>query len=282
MNFLRRNWRILLIIFLLIVAGYVFYVDSIRTSEDLTFALVDVGQGDAIFIQSPTGTQVLIDAGPPRQILGRLANLMPPFDRSLDAIIITHPDYDHIGGFSEVLRNYRVEMFIEPGSYNDSHTYKDLKEEVKNKGIEEILAQRGMVLDLGGGAELHILFPDRDVSSWVTNDASVVAMLHHGENTFMLTGDSTKQTEEIILSYGDELDSDVLKVGHHGSKTSTSEEFLKATKPEYALISAGKDNRYGHPAQEVVDRLENIGANILGTYEEGTIIFKSDGENLEF
>jgi len=268
-----------LLIFAIILAAavfYIFYLDFRYSDRELTFATIDVGQGDAIFIESPTGTQILIDAGPPRRILGQLARLMPPFDRSLDAIILTHPDQDHIGGFAEVLRNYKVKMVLEPGSHNASQTYANLKNLFEDKGIPVTLARRGMRLHLGGGAVLDILFPDRDVSSWVTNDASIIARLSYGESSFMLTGDATRDTEQVVLDYGTVVKSDVLKVGHHGSKTSTSSQFVQAVAPEYALISAGADNRYGHPHESVVDTLREFGADILSTYEVGTIIFKCD------
>jgi competence protein ComEC len=211
-------------------------------------------------------------------VLGELAQVMPMFDRSLDMIIVTNPDLDHIGGFLDVLDHYKVGAFMEPGTYNTSETYKNLKTKVQDKNIKEILARRGTEIDLGGGAMLEILFPDRDVSDWTTNDGSVVARLTYGENSFMLMGDSTIETEKLVLAENppESLDSDILKVGHHGSRTSTSENFLKAVTPEYALISLGKDNKYNHPHREVLDVLDAFGAKVLRTDQDGTILFKCD------
>lgn len=277
-SFLHNYGLLIFALVLLVAVVYIFALDKRQSSRQLTFAVIDVGQGDALFIESPTGSQILIDSGYPRRVLGQLARLMPPFDRSLDAIIITHPDADHIGGFAEVLRNYKVGMALEPGSFSDSQAYRGLKSILKEEGIPVELARKNMRLHLGGGAVLDILFPDRDVSNWVTNDASVIAKLTYGENSVMLTGDSTQATEKILLeSYAPEsLDVDILKVGHHGSKSSTSAEFVEALSPEYALISAGEDNWYGHPHGDVVDVLSASGAEILGTYEVGTIMFKCD------
>lgn len=268
---------LLILVFILTVSDiFLFYLDFKNSRQDFVFAMLDIGQGDALFVQSPTGTQVLIDAGPPRKILGALSQVMSPFDRSIDSIIITNPDADHIGGFLDVLKAYRVDSLFEPGTFNDSKTYRNLKEEIKRKNIPEILVRRGMRLNLGGGTVIDILFPDRDVSSWTTNDGSVVGKLTYGENSVMLMGDATSETERIILEENSEtaLRSDVLKIGHHGSRTSTSLLFLEAVAPARALISLGRDNRYGHPHPEVLERLASIRAKILRTDLEGTIVFK--------
>ena len=246
--------------------------------------MLDVGQGDALFIESPTGTQILFDAGPPRSVLGPLSRVMSPFDRSIDAVVITNPDADHIGGAVEILNNYKVGAIFEPGTLNSSTVYQNLKKEIKNENIPHLLARRGMHLDLGGGAVIDILFPDRDVSLWTTNDGSIVAKLSYGETSVMLTGDSTTKTEEIILKNNlpTSLESDILKVGHHGSRTSTSSNFVKALSPNYALISDGKGNSYGHPHPEVLNTLEKMGSQVLRTDLLGTIIMKSDGQNVAF
>jgi len=228
----------------------------------------------------------LVDGGPPNQILGRLSQVMSPFDRSIDAIIITNPDQDHISGFLDVLKFYKVGEVFEPGTWSDSKTYQNLEDEIKNKNIPDILAKRGMRLDLGGGASLDILFPDRDVSGWQTNDGSVVAKLTYGDTSIMLTGDATKMTEKIILSENtpQQLHSNILKVGHHGSNTSTSPEFLQAVAPTTALISVGLNNKYGLPKQETLNELLQTGIKILRTDQLGSIILKSDGkiENFKF
>jgi len=246
--------------------------------------MLDVGQGDALFIESPTGTQILIDVGPPRKILSQLSRVMSPFDRTIDGIIITNPDTDHIGGFLDVLKIYKVDQVFEPGTLNDSKTFQNVKTEIKNKKISNILAKKGMRLDIGGGAVIDILFPDRDVFDWSTNDGSIIARLTYGETSIMLTGDSTSVTEKIVLEGNSEttLDSTILKVGHHGSRTSTSEAFVKAVSPEYAVISNGKDNNYGHPHPDTLDTLTSFGAKIFRTDLLGTIIMKSDGKNEEF
>jgi competence protein ComEC len=147
---------------------------------------------------------------------------------------------------------------------------------MKRQNVPDILAKKGMRLDIGGGAYIDILFPDRDVSEWATNDGSVVARLVYGNISIMLTGDATAKTEKIILSENSpaQLASTILKVGHHGSRTSTSPDFVKAISPTYALISDGKDNKYGHPHQETLDTLASFGVKVFRTDLLGTIIFK--------
>ena len=263
---------------LLVIVIFLVYQDFKSSSRGFTFAMLDIGQGDALFIESPTGTQILVDGGPPRKILSQLARVMSPFDRHIDAIIITNPDQDHIGGFSDVLKVYKVGGVFEPGTLTDSKTFQNLKTEIENKNIPNVLAKKGMRLNMGGGAVIDILFPDRDVFDWATNDGSMVARLSYGATSIMLTGDSTSLTEEIILkgNLSSGLESTVLKVGHHGSRTSTSEGFVKAVAPKYALISNGKDNTYGHPHFETLQTLEKFGVKILRTDMLGTIILSCD------
>lgn len=280
-----KKYNLFIFTFLLLLATiYLFYQDFQNSHQDLTFAMLDVGQGDALFIESPTGVQILVDGGPPRKILSELARVMSPFDRHIDAIIITNPDQDHIGGFADVLKVYKVDRVFESGTLNDSKAFQNLKAEIQNKNIVSILAKRGMRFDIGGGAVIDILFPDRDVFDWSTNDGSIVARLSYGKTSIMLTGDATTTTEKIILEENskDKLKSTILKVGHHGSRTSTSYDFVKTVAPTYAFISNGKDNKYGHPHQDTLDTLTSFGAKIFRTDLLGTIIMKSDGEKEKF
>ncbi|MBI2627584.1 MBL fold metallo-hydrolase [Candidatus Nomurabacteria bacterium] len=274
----KKHSLLVFTFFLLFITMFLFYLDFRGFDKGFTFAMLDIGQGDALFIESPTGTQVLVDGGPPRKILSQLSRVMSPFDRTIDGIIITNPDQDHIGGFLDVLKVYKVDKVFEPGTYNDSKTYQNLKTEIKNKNIPNILARRGMRLNIGGGAVIDILFPDRDVSTWANNDGSVVAKLTYGKTSVMLTGDATTETEKIILAENPKamLASTILKVGHHGSRTSTGSAFVQAVTPTYALISDGKDNKYGHPHQDILNTLERLGVKILRTDILGTIILSCD------
>lgn len=251
-------------------------------TDELKVSFLDVGQGDAIFIESPTGNRVLIDGGPTRKVLSELGGVLPFGDKRIDVVISTHPDADHITGLVEVVKRFDVGVFIEPGVNSENNLDEALSEILLEKGVEKILARKGVNLSLGGGAVLSILFPNSDVTNLETNEASIVGKLVYGEKSFLLTGDATKRTEYILLNLGQEfLDVDVLQVGHHGSQTSTSQLFVEATSPQISVISSGKNNRYGHPHPSVVETLNKFGTQILNTAEVGTISFETDGETLE-
>jgi competence protein ComEC len=275
----QRKYSLLFIVFfLLVVIFFLFRLDFQNSHKILTFAMLDVGQGDALFIESPTGTQIMFDAGPPRKVLGSLSRVMSPFDKNIDAVVITNPDADHIGGLMDILKNYKVGRVFESGTLTDSKTYQSLRDEMRRQNIPDILVKRGMRFDMGGGVIIDILFPDRDVSSWATNDGSVVARLSYGKTSIMLTGDAPIKTEQIILKENSvsQLQSNILKVGHHGSRTATSREFVKTVSPSYALISDGKNNKYGHPHKETLDTLTQFAIKVLRTDLLGTIVIKCD------
>ena len=280
----KKYWLLIIFLLLIIIDIFLITLDFRHSRRVFTFAMLDVGQGDALFIESPTGTQILFDGGPARKILGPLRKVMSPFDHTIDAIVITNPDADHIGGFADILKNYEVSYMFEPGTQNSSKTFQNLKTEIQNKKIPRILARKGMRINMGGGTVIDILFPDRDVSSWSTNDGSIVARLSYGATTIMLTGDATSKTEKIVLagSIPEDIKSKILKVGHHGSRSSTSASFVKAVEPTYALISNGKDNSYGHPHKEVLETLNSIGAQVFRTDLLGTIMIQSDSKKESF
>jgi competence protein ComEC len=282
--YLKKYEILIFVLFLLVINVFLFHLDWQNSHRGLIFVMLDVGQGDGLFIESPTGTQIMFDAGPPRSVLGPLARVMSPFDKSIDALVITNPDSDHIGGFLDILKNYKVGCVLESGTLTDSKTYQSLREEMKKQNIPDILVKRGMKLDIGGGVIIDILFPDRDVSAWATNDGSVVARLSYGQTSIMLAGDAAAKTEKIILeeNTSSSLASTILKVGHHGSRTSSSLSFVQAISPVYALISDGKDNNFGHPHQETLDTLAQIGAKIFRTDLLGSIVMNSEGQNVNF
>ena len=273
------RWCVIAIFVVLTVVIWSFVFDREATSGVLTVAFFDVGQGDAIFIETPNGTQVLLDGGPNKKVLRELSELMPFYDRSIDMIITSHPDMDHIGGVPDVLDRFEVEHIMIPGVGSDTDVYEEMINIVQEKNIEILYARRGRIyLDTDHNIYLDILFPDRDVAGFDKNLASIVAKLVYGDATFLLTGDSPKSIEEYLIVIDPAaLDVDVLKLGHHGSKTSTSEDFLGYTSPDYAIISAGKDNSYGHPHKEVLAALEQFDIKYFETAKNGTIIFECDG-----
>lgn len=279
---LLKNWKIYCLIALLFFNVFIWSgVFALSPSKHVTVSFLNVGQGDAILIEATNKNHILIDGGRGKIVLGELGRILPFFNRTIDVMIETHPDADHIGGLPEVIKRYKVGLFFEPGVESDNAIDDELKGRVKEKNITDILARAGQIIDLGDGSYLRILFPDRDVSGLDTNDASVVAQYIYGDTCFHLTGDSTIKIEDYLIEiYGKKLKCNVLKAGHHGSRTSTSEEYVLAIAPEVAIISAGKNNSYGHPHAEVIERLKNHNIKILSTIDSGTIKLFSDGEKI--
>ena len=284
-NHFINNLRRYVLIILFVIASIVWYGILFETAhnKNLTLAFLDIGQGDSIFIEAPNGNQILIDGGSGAQILRKLGEVMPIYDREIDVVVATHPDKDHIGGLVDVINRFDVKYFIEPGIIGDTKIFKALEDSVEAHHIKKIIAQRDMKIDLGGGAVLTVLYPDRDVTHIKnTNDGSIVARLTYGDTSAILTGDAPQFVEVRIVSLdGRNLKSNILKLGHHGSRTSTSALFLGAIQPDYAIISAGLNNSYGHPHKEVMDLINKFKILPIGTYEKGTIVFKSDGEIIE-
>ena len=249
----------------------------------LTVSVLNISQGDAIFIEAPNGNQILVDGGPNKKILSELSKVMSLYDRTIDVLIVTNPDKDHMAGFIDVLKNYSIGAVLEPGTISTTATYRELERTIAEKKVPRRLARRGMDVVLQDGVYLHILFPDRDVSKAKINDGSVVSKLTYGNTSFMLTGDAPKNVEDyLILLDGKNLTSNVLKVGHHGSRTSTGEMFVAVVSPTYAVISAGRNNKYGHPHQETLDNLKAFGVKIFRTDEIGRVTFTSNGKTVSF
>jgi len=269
------------LVVLMAVGALIIFVTYVLVCESrggvLKVAFLDVGQGDSIFIESPTGRQVLIDGGQNRTVLRRLGSVLPFYDRTIDLIMETHPDHDHSGGLPLVLAVYDADALVRTGSEEDSDSAK-LIALAENKEMLVITARRGQIIDLGGGATLKILFPDRFLKDTDTNMKSIVSMLSYGSTNVLLMADAPSNIEHYLMQLdGKNLQADILKNGHHGSKTSSAEDFVALVDPEYAILSLGKDNRYGHPNREVLDVLDRLKVTTLRTDTDGTIVFTSDG-----
>lgn len=285
MLLLRRYFSYLILLILMFVTlGIWGAVFAATPPGVLTVAVMDVGQGDSIFIESPTGVQVVIDGGPDTSLLHELPKLMSLSDRSLDAVIETHPDADHIAGFVDLLKRYSVGVFIEPGIPKPTVTARALEKEIDVEKIPRAIVRRGESIELGGGARLDILFPDFDVSTLTsdkTNEGCVVSRLVYGDTSVIFMCDAPFDVEDhlMLLSSSTELTSDLLKVGHHGSRFSTGDTFVSEVDPSIAIISVGARNTYGHPTQATLGTLAEHAIKTLRTDEEGTIVFVSDGKS---
>lgn len=249
----------------LILGAVIFY----SKNQELKVIFLDVGQGDAILIEQGS-RQILIDGGPSGQVLlNKLGKYIPFWDREIEMIIATHPDQDHIAGLVDAMKNYKVDLIMDTSAQSDSQIFKKYQEIIQTKNIENLKGEAGMKIKLSDNQEMEILNP-RDNDLWDksdTNASSIVARLSSGKTSFLLTGDLPSEQEININAEK----TDVLKVAHHGSKYSTSQEFLDKISPVEAIISAGKNNRYGHPAPEVLERLQDKNIKIWRTDEAGDI-----------
>lgn len=279
------KFKAYLIIFLTVANVFIWYAVSRENREGiLTVSFLDVGQGDAIFIDAPNGDQILIDGGPDKKVLRSLGGAIPFYDRSIDLLALTHPHADHLAGLLEVLPRYSVLGFLSSGTKAKTPEYFSLTNYLGTKrpsGMQEVVAKRGTKINLGDGAYIDVLLPITDVASSSPHDGMAVYRLVYGKTSFLFAGDMEKGMENyLVAADGAKLKSDVLKVGHHGSKNSTSEAFLGYVSPKYAVISVGVDNTYGHPAEETIIELEKFGAEVLRTDKLGTVTIKSDGEKI--
>lgn len=273
---------ILLSIFLLLAGLLVVGFDDQNQLFDPTEQAValDVGQGDAILLQTKKSEQILIDGGPNNSVLTGLGSHMPFYDRTIEMIILTHPDADHVTGLVEVLRRYTVERVVATGVVHTLPAYEAFWSEVYENNttvIQPLAGDSFNYTDLS----IQVLWPDQylwnTTSPYELNDTSVVVRAEY-ENGFsiLLTGDLTKNKENALLDrYGSQLQSTALKAGHHGSKTSTGPEFVAQVSPQIAVISAGCDNPYGHPHDQVVQTLLFLEVQILSTCDDGDIVFDS-------
>jgi len=266
----------LIILFYLNILAWIAVSDL--SQNDLEVIFFDVGQGDSIFIETPQKHQVLIDGGPTSAILEKLGKEMPFYDRTIDLIILSHPEHDHIAGLLEVLKRYQVENILWTGVLRDTAEFEEWQRLIKEEKATIKIAQSNQIVWLGASyertARIEVLHPFENLEGQTiknTNNSSVIAQLVFKENTVLFTGDVYKSVENDLIQENIDLKSNVLKISHHGSKTSTSEKFLEKVMPELAIISVGAENSYGHPNPEVLEVLERYGIKLLRTDQEGDI-----------
>lgn len=257
----------------LVLGGIILYQ---KNNQDLSVIFLDVGQGDAILVQQGMN-QILIDGGRSgKLLLEKFGRYIPFWDRKIEAVVATHPDQDHIGGLVDVLRSYKVHKVIKTNAISESQTYKALASEIEKEKSEVVEARKGLRIKFPNGAEAEIIYPLNSINANVagySNANSIVIKLNYGENSFLFTGDLPSE-QELIIANDTNVKARVLKVSHHGSKYSSSDEFLESVRPEEAIISVGKNNQYGHPAGEIIERLLKKGIKIFRTDEMRDIIYQ--------
>jgi competence protein ComEC len=251
----------------------------------LHVAFLDVGQGDAVLITTPRGQQVLIDGGPsPSALTTALGREMPFWDRSIDLVVMTHPDADHITGLVAALDRYRVHGWLDNGQAVDDAVYAECLARLEATQVPRRAVHAGDRVELGEGIALEVLHPPLQPVAGTEadgNNNSLGLRLKWGDAGFLLTGDLEAEAERLLVASGQPLPAGVLKVAHHGSGGSSTAEFLAAVDPDYAVLSVGADNRFGHPNPAVLERLDGLGqVTILRTDQQGTIEFVSDGQRL--
>lgn len=246
-------------------------------SENLKIHYIDVGQGDSILVEAPN-KNLLIDAGPRVSTPKLMSYLKKHKIKKLDYVIATHPHEDHIGGMSTVIKNISIGTFYAPKVTTNTATFRHMITALKNKNLKITAAKAGMSFYLGKNIKCDILAPNSTKYDNL-NNYSVVLKITDGKTKFLFTGDAEKLSESEILKKGYNIDSDVLKLGHHGSSTSSTKSFLRKVSPKVAIISCGKNNSYHHPHKETMRKLKEMHIKSYRTDLDGNIIIISDGNN---
>ena len=272
------------LVILLCLSVFAFSTYSLAQEKDglLRVYFFDVGQGDAIFIETPNGNQLLIDGGPDNKVLQELARVMPFYDREIDMVVLSHPHADHATGLISVLERYDVKNVLQAKEDYYSPVVTAWRDVVKMEGVNEIEAIAGKIIELGNGVVLKTIYPRESLEKQTVknpNNSSVVMMLDYKDTEILLVGDIEAKVEKELLN--DDIGADILKVGHHGSKTSTTASFLEKVSPQVAFIEVGSKNKFGHPAFEVIRRLEKSGIKYYRTDLDGHMEIVSDGQSFK-
>jgi len=248
-------------------------------NDTLKVHFLDVGQGDSILVQFPNGKNMLVDAGKSDSASTITNYLKNNGVIKIDYLIGTHPHEDHIGSLDAVIKDFEIGEVWMPKATTNTKTFRDVLTAVKNKGLQINTAKAGVSMLEDGNLSVKVLAPCETTYEDLNNFSAVIKV-KYGDIAFLLTGDAEELSEKEILASGADLKSQVLKVGHHGSNSSTSPEFLKSVNPKYAVISVGAGNDYHHPHQVTLNKLQKAGVTVLRTDERGTIIFTTDGKEI--
>ena len=253
----------------------VFYY-SFLTINTFSVTFIDVGQGNATLFETANNFQFLIDSGNGLAAKTSLSKKLNFFDKELDLILATHFDLDHVGNFPYLLSNFNISYFFDTGITNEKDVFELINKKILKKNVLRKKLSAGDILKINPHTKIEIFFPPPNINiqSFQDNSSSLVLKITHQNSSVLITGDSPAKIEKFLVKkYGEKLKADILLAGHHGSKTSSSEIFLKTVRPEYIIFSAGKDNSYKHPHKEVLERAQKLGLKILRTDQLGSINF---------
>ncbi|ACV62901.1 beta-lactamase domain protein [Desulfofarcimen acetoxidans DSM 771] len=291
MNKRKIFWPVLLVLLIIISAGCSRSSNNLRNTDTEKAVLqpdlgkqvkvhfIDVGQADSILLQIPGGQNILVDAGNNEDGPLVVEYLREQGVQKIDYLVATHPHEDHIGGMDNVIKNFEIGKVFMPNIQTTTKTFEDVLLALKAKDLKITTAKAGVSVLEQDNLKMNFVAPNKnnyeDLNNW-----SAVMRVQYGDTAFLLTGDAEQLSEKEMLAAGANLKADVLKIGHHGSNSSTGKKFLNAVAPEYAVISVGKDNDYGHPHKETLARLTKAGIKIYRTDQSGTIVFTSDGKNI--
>ncbi|MCI9302561.1 ComEC/Rec2 family competence protein [Clostridium sp.] len=280
-KFNNKFFKILSSIFIVIIFILFFNLNNNANFKNkMIIHYIDVGQGDCILIQV-NNKNLLIDSGPSTNRKYLLNYLKKINIKKFDYIIATHPHDDHIGNMDTIIKRYNVEKFYSPKVTTSSDTFDSLLSALVDKNLKINVLKKGTnQINLGKNANLKVLSPKKDFTSDNLNNYSPIIKINFLNNSFLFTGDAETSDENLVLFENNDLKADVLKVGHHGSSTSTSLDFLNSVDPSVAIISVGKNNSYGHPSQKVLSLLDESNIKTLRTDISGNIIVISDGKNI--
>ncbi len=274
---LKNILFIIFAIFFILDVFLVFSFDNQDTVKNSKIIFFDVGQGDSIMIDGGNNMQILIDGGDGNVILDKLGKYMPLLDRKIELVIMTHPDKDHMGGLVEVLKYYQVDQILETGIVCETAICQQWDNLIEEKNIPIKYAEFGQRIKLND-AEIKILYPFENLNNQKVkddNESSIVLRVDTENNSYLLTGDAGFDVENELTEKDINIETKILKIAHHGSKNATSNEFLRKVNPQKAIIPVGK-NSYGHPAEELLNRLKNMNIEFFRTDKRGDLIFNSN------
>lgn len=268
---MSRHSKIVILLTILIAC---LFIPWTTYGKELTIDILDIGQGDSILIQTPEKHRILIDGGPDESVIDQLDEVMPFWDRSIDVVIPTHPQADHITGLASVIQRFHIGQYADTPAKSTIDSYKEIMKDIEQENIPEINYTRGSIIKLDSNITIDSLWPPQD-ADWNKvadlNDVAQVCLLKYGNFSALFTGDAGANIDRQLEALGDDMPVDVLKVGHHGSKTGTDQQYLAKIHPLISVISVGAHNTYGHPAPSTLKQLQQVGSSIWRTDLAGRI-----------